>query len=77
MTEILIFEMLRSLVDDKVYPLIAIEEVIPPYIVYTPISDVHKDVFCGIAESTKTIQIDVYHQIYDEMLELKKILLTD
>lgn len=74
--ERLLFELLKNVCNGKVYPLIAEEAVSVPYVVYTPISDVKKDVFCGIAESRVTVQIDAYHKTYDEMLLLKENILS-
>ncbi|WP_392552922.1 hypothetical protein RHO14_03395 [Orbus wheelerorum] len=76
MIEKQIYNTLAELCDGHVYPLVADENTYAPYIVYTPISNVKTDTFCGTAETTSSIQVDVYHQIYDELLILKDNIIT-
>lgn len=71
MIENQINDALSDLCDGRVHPLYAGEKAQAPFIVYTPVSNVKKDTLCGTAESNNTIQIDVYHDIYDELLILK------
>lgn len=71
MIETKIHNALSSLCNGQVYPLIADEKAESPYIVYTLVSDVRGDVLCGLAESRYTIQIDVYHHLYDDLIILK------
>lgn len=77
MIEQTIFQSLESFCDGRVYPLIADEKAEAPYIIFTPISDVKGDVFCGLAESNNTIQVDIYHRVYFEALKLKEQVLSE
>ncbi|HBQ1255981.1 TPA: DUF3168 domain-containing protein [Klebsiella pneumoniae] len=66
MTEDNIYPLLSSLADGRVYPYVVPLEkdgspsVPSPYVIVSFPSDVSGDVFCGPAESTLRIQVDVW-----------------
>ncbi|AKI27757.1 DUF3168 domain-containing protein [Moraxella catarrhalis] len=69
----IIYEKLAPLVDSRVYPLFVPESVgqRPPYIVYQTISTQPDNTLDGITgHEWINIQIDVYHNDYDDMLAL-------
>ncbi|AYE16594.1 TPA: DUF3168 domain-containing protein [Escherichia coli] len=72
MTEDNVYALLKSLVDGRVYPYVVplgsdnLPAVDVPYIVFSIPSDVSGDVFCGPAESTLHIQVDVWADTNDE-----------
>lgn len=71
MIENKIYDTLSDLCNGKVFPLVAEETATAPYIIFTPVYFSKKDTLCGTAETNNTIQIDAYHDIYNELLILK------
>lgn len=60
MIEDKLFELLRDLVNEKAYPLIAPQGTSPPYICFTKVSGSHDDVLCGQSAKRYSFQIDCY-----------------
>lgn len=72
MTEDDIYTLLAPLADGRVYPYVVplgsdnLPAVATPYIIFSSPTDVSGDVFCGQAESTLHIQVDVWAKTNDE-----------
>lgn len=77
MTEDDIYALLAPLADGRVYPYVVplgsddLPAVAAPYIIFSIPTDVAGDVFCGQAESTLHIQIDVWAETNDEARALR------
>ncbi|ELD3476631.1 DUF3168 domain-containing protein [Enterobacter hormaechei] len=87
MNEDNIYALLSSLAEGRVYPYVAPlgsdgkPSVSPPWIIFSIVDDVSADVLCGQAESSTSVQIDVYsltikeaRSIRDHALEAVKSL---
>lgn len=72
MTEADIYALIGALADGQVYPYVVPlnaqgePDVHPPWVVFSLPSDVMSDVLCGQAESSVTVQVDVYSRDLDE-----------
>ncbi|PXH22509.1 DUF3168 domain-containing protein [Klebsiella variicola] len=77
MTEDDLYDLLSSLADGRVYPYVVplgsddLPAVAAPYIIFSIPTDVSGDVFCGQAESTLRIQVDVWAETNDEARALR------
>lgn len=77
MTEDDIYDLLSRLAGGRVYPYVVplgsdgLPDVPAPYIIYSIPTDVSGDVFCGQAESTLHIQVDVWAETNDEARALR------
>jgi len=77
MTEADIYALIGALADGQVYPYVVPlnaqgePDVHPPWIVFSLPTDTLTDVFCGQAESTVTVQVDVYSRDLDEARDLR------
>lgn len=66
MTEDDLYDLLSTLADGRVYPYVVplgsdgLPAVSTPYVIFSIPTDVAGDVFCGQAESTLRIQVDVW-----------------
>ncbi|MEG1113061.1 MAG: hypothetical protein RSE65_20360 [Hafnia sp.] len=66
MTEDDLYPLLASLAGGKVYPYVAPlgndgqPSIVPPWVIFSIITDVAADVLCGQAESAVSVQVDVY-----------------
>ena len=66
MSESDLYSALKNLAGGQVYPYVAPlgsdgkPSVSPPWVIFSIVSDVSGDVFCGQAESRASVQIDVY-----------------
>lgn len=75
----IIYGALSDLVDGRVYPLKIPEmaDDAPPYLVYTPISSLPTQTLDGISgDEWVRVQIDLYHDNYDECLNLYRQVMT-
>ncbi|VTN74414.1 Protein of uncharacterised function (DUF3168) [Klebsiella variicola] len=76
MTEDDLYDLLSPLADGRVYPYVVslgsgLPDVPAPYIIFSIPTDVAGDVFCGQAESTLRIQVDVWAETNDEARALR------
>lgn len=77
MTEDDLYDLLSSLADGRVYPYVVplgsdgLPAVSTPYVIFSIPTDVAGDVFCGRAESTLRIQVDVWAETNDEARALR------
>ena len=77
MTEDDLYDLLSPLADGRVYPYVVslgsdgLPDVPAPYIIFSIPTDVSGDVFCGQAESTLRIQVDVWAETNDEARALR------
>ena len=69
--EKIIFTELSGLVDGKVYPLVAPDKIIAPYIVYSNVATTSENTLDGGASiDLLRMQVDVYAGTYDQAKEL-------
>ncbi|HBX0049575.1 TPA: DUF3168 domain-containing protein, partial [Klebsiella pneumoniae] len=77
MTEDDLYDLLSPLAEGRVYPYVVslgsdgLPDVPAPYIIFSIPTDVAGDVFCGQAESTLRIQVDVWAETNDEARALR------
>ena len=77
MTEDDLYDLLSPLADGRVYQYVVslgsdgLPDVPAPYIIFSIPTDVAGDVFCGQAESTLRIQVDVWAETNDEARALR------
>ncbi|HBU5856674.1 TPA: DUF3168 domain-containing protein [Klebsiella pneumoniae] len=77
MTEDDLYDLLSTLADGRVYPYVVplgsdgLPAVSTPYVIFSIPTDVAGDVFCGQAESTLRIQVDVWAETNDEARALR------
>lgn len=78
MTEADIYSLIGNLCDGQVYPYVAPlnaegePAVSPPWIIFTIVSEVFGDTFCGPAEENDALQVDVYATSTDEARTIRK-----
>lgn len=77
MTEDVLYDLLSTLADGRVYPYVVplgsdgLPAVSTPYVIFSIPTNVAGDVFCGRAESTLRIQVDVWAETNDEARALR------
>lgn len=72
MIEITINNILKSLCDGRVSPLVAQQWTSPPYLCYTKVSEVYDDVMSGQSSVEYCFQIDIYAKTLLEAESIKK-----
>jgi hypothetical protein len=72
MIEITINNILKSLCDGRVSPLVAQQGTSPPYLCYTKVSEVYDDVMSGQSFVEYCFQIDIYAKTLLEAESIKK-----
>jgi hypothetical protein len=72
MIEITINNILKSLCEGRVSPLVAPHSTSPPYLCYTKISETHDDVMCGQSSVEYCFQVDIYAKTLLEAESIKK-----
>lgn len=81
MTEDDLYLLLRPLAGGQVYPYVAPlgsdgqPSILPPWVIFSLISDVTADVLCGQAESGISVQVDVYSLTLKEARNLRDMAL--
>lgn len=77
MTEADLYPLLSHLADGQVYPYVAPlsddgqPSISPPWVIFSLVSDVSTDVLCGQAESSTSVQIDVYSLTIEEARSIR------
>jgi hypothetical protein len=76
MTEATIYALIGALADGQVYPYVVPlnaqgEPAVSPWVVFSLPTDAMADVLCGQAESTVSVQVDVYSLDLDEAREIR------
>lgn len=73
MTEVALFDALRVLVADRVYPSIAAQGTPHPYIVVTAVAATPDTAICGSTEDAERLyQIDIYHENSFDLITLRR-----
>lgn len=81
MNEDNIYALLSPLAEGRVYPYVAPlgsdgkPSVSPPWIIFSIVDDVSADVLCGQAESSVSVQVDVYSSTITEALAIRNMAL--
>ncbi|ECE2482864.1 DUF3168 domain-containing protein [Salmonella enterica] len=81
MTEDDLYSMLAPLAGGQVYPYVAPlgsdgkPSVSPPWVIFSIITDVAADVLCGLAESSVSVQVDVYSSSITEARTIRNMAL--
>ncbi|MEH0868072.1 tail completion protein gp17 [Phytobacter diazotrophicus] len=82
MNEATIYALIGALADGQVYPYVVPlnaqgePDVSPPWVVFSLPTDAMADVLCGQAESTVSVQVDVYSPDIDEARSIRDQALT-
>ena len=82
MTEADIFPLLSSLAGGQVFPYVVPlnatgePEVTAPWLVFSLVSQVAADVLCGPAETSTSVQVDVYASTIDEARDIRSKAMT-
>lgn len=77
MVEIRLYDILKSLVSNRVYPNLATQGAARPYIVYSNVSSVPDTSFCGTTrDSERLFQVDVYSDNHSDMCALRESTIT-
>lgn len=77
MIEIRIYNVLASLVSNKVFPNLATQGTAAPYIVYSNVSSVPDTALCGTTRDSESLfQVDVYHTNHLDMCALRESTIT-
>lgn len=77
MTEADLYPLLSHLADGQVYPYVAPlsddgqPSISPPWVIFSLVTDVLTDVLCGQAESSVSVQIDVYSLSIEEARSIR------
>ena len=74
MIEVRIYNMLASLVSNKVFPNLATQGTAAPYIVYTNVSSLPDTAICGTTRDAESLfQVDVYHNNHSDLCALREL----
>ena len=77
MTEVRLYDILKTLVANRVFPNLATQSTITPYIVYSNISSVPDTAICGTTrDSERLFQVDIYHLNHADMCALRETTIT-
>ncbi|HDI3023514.1 TPA: DUF3168 domain-containing protein [Cronobacter turicensis] len=72
MTEADIYQRLSVLAGGKVFPYVAPQGTVAPWVVFLLPSSVREDVFCGPAEKASSVQVNVWATSIDDARALRE-----
>lgn len=77
MTEVHLYDALKALVSNRVFPNLATQGTPTPYIVYSNVSSVPDTAICGTTrDSDRLFQVDVYVDNHSDMCALREQTIT-